>query len=121
MQSIFKILLSSAAVALSLSSAAAADKPDAAPASPPARAVTMTDLFGDPVLARGQGLEIKRNQLEEAFTAWKANLAARGQSIGEDQRAFREIQLLDKLIITQLMINRATAGDKTVAKGQAEK
>jgi len=87
----------------------------------PARPATMADLFGDPVIARGQGVEIKRSQVEEAFTAWKANLAARGQTIAEDQRTFREFQLLEKLIVTQLMINRATSGDKAVAKGQAEK
>jgi len=88
---------------------------------PPARALTEADLFGDPVIARGKGVEVKRSQLETAFTAWKANLAARGQSISEEQRTFREMQLLDKLLVTQLMVNRATAGDKAVAKAQAEK
>src|SRR5438552_1905378 len=42
--------------------------------TPPARATTFADLFGDPVIARGQGLEVKRSELEDAFTAWKANL-----------------------------------------------
>src|SRR4051812_23043811 len=95
---------------------AAETKPIAAPTitppPAPARAVTMADLFGDPVIARGQGVEIKRSELEEAFTAWKANLAARGQSIAEEQRTFRESQLLEKLLITRLMLNHATAGDK---------
>jgi len=115
-----------AGISLSAMLAGAGEKPEAKPASPAtntsasARA-TMADLFGDPVIARGQGVEIKRSQLEDAFTAWKANLAARGQSISEDQRTFREYQLLDKLIVTQLMNKRATAGDKTVAKGQADK
>ncbi len=101
--------------------AGAADKAERNPAPGAAQATTLTELFGDPVLARGQGVEVKRSQLEEAFTAWKANLAARGQTVAEDQRIFREFQLLEKLIITQLMSNRATAGDKTVAKAQAEK
>ena len=97
----------------------AAEKAAAQPAT--TTRPSFTDLFGDPVLARGKGVEVKRSQLEDAFTAWKANLAARGQTLPEDQRTFRESQLLDKLIITQIMNNRATAGDKTVAKGQAEK
>jgi len=101
--------------------ARAAEPSENKPASSQGRAVTAADLFGDPVIARGRGVEVKRSQLEDAFTAWKANLAARGQTIGEEQRTYREVQLLDKLIITQLMTNRATAGDKTVAKGQAEK
>src|SRR5712675_1789238 len=83
-----------AGLSLSAMLASGGEKPEAKPASPatnttaPARA-TMADLFGDPVIARGQGVEVKRSQLEDAFTAWKANLAARGQSISEDQRTFR--------------------------------
>jgi parvulin-like peptidyl-prolyl isomerase len=112
------LLLPALVVAASAVAAENAD-PKAPPASP--RTTGLAELFGDPVIARGQGVEIKRSQLEDAFTAWKANLAARGQGIGEDQRPMREYQLLDKLIVTQLMNNRATAGDKTVAKGQADK
>jgi len=100
---------------------AGAEKTESKPTNGVARAATMADLFGDPVVARGQGVEIKRSQVEDAFTAWKANLAARGQTIGEEQRTFREFQLLEKLIVTQLMINRANKGDKAAAKGQAEK
>src|SRR5947208_15972672 len=37
--------------------------------TPAARATTFADLFGDPVIARGQGLEVKRSELEDAFTA----------------------------------------------------
>ena len=99
----------------------AAESPAPGTTNPPARAFTMSELFGDPVIARGQGVEVKRTQLEEAFIAWKANLAARGQTIVEEQRTFRESQLLDKLIITQLLLNRATTGDKTVARAQADK
>src|SRR5204862_1564596 len=120
MQSNFKIALISLSLLLNLSRASAADLGESRATNAPGR-TTLADLFGDPVIARGQGLEIKRSELEDAFTAWKANLAARGQTIAEDQRAFRELQLLDKLLITKLMINRASAGDKTVAKAQAEK
>src|SRR6185436_18419737 len=78
----------------------AADKaPEPKPAPNGGRAASLSDLFGDPAIARGQGVEIKRSQLEDAFTAWKANLAARGQTIGEEQRTLREFQLLDKLIV----------------------
>jgi len=89
--------------------ATAADKPVAA------------SLFDDPVIARGKGIEIRRSQLEDAFISYKANLAARNQPLPEGQRAFREAQMLDRLITTQLMVNRATEGDKMAAKGMAEK
>jgi parvulin-like peptidyl-prolyl isomerase len=74
------------------------------------------DLFDDPVIARGQGVEVKQSALDESFIAFKANLATRGQNIPEDQRQFREAQLLERLIITQILAKRATAEDITVAK-----
>ena len=58
-------------------------------------------LFADPVLVRGKGIEIKQSQLDEAFVAFRANLAARGQTLPENQRFDRELQLLDKLIISK--------------------
>src|SRR5262245_41413354 len=51
-----------------------------------ARRPKLTDLFADDVLARGKGVEVRRSQLEETFTAYRATLAARGQGITEDKR-----------------------------------
>ncbi len=73
-------------------------------------------LFDDPVVVRGKGFEVKRSQIEDAFIAYAANLAARGETLAESQRPLREAQLLDRLIITRLLINRATDGDRTRAK-----
>lgn len=78
-------------------------------------------LFDDPVIARGKGVEIRRGRLEESFINHKANLASRGKSIPEGQRTVREAQLLDRLIVTQLLVNRATDADKAKGKELAEK
>jgi len=72
----------------------------------------LTELFDDPVVVRGKGFEVKRSQVEDAFTAYAANLAARGQSLAEDHRPVREAQLLDRLIITRILNNRAIGEDK---------
>jgi parvulin-like peptidyl-prolyl isomerase len=94
----------------------------AAPAAdPPARPNKFAELFADEVVARGKGVEVKRSQLDEAFIAYKANLAARGQSLGDDERTVRESQLLDRLIVTQLLINRVTDADRAKALETAEK
>ena len=82
---------------------------------------SLTELFDDPVLVRAKGVEIKRSQLEEAFISFRANLAARGQSLSEAQRATREAQLLDRLVITQILVSRASADDKQRAKELAGK
>src|SRR6266850_730074 len=76
----------------------------------------LTDLFDDPVVVRGKGFEVKRSQVEDAFTAYAANLAARGQSLSEDHRPLREAQLLDRLIITRILNNRAIDQDKLRAR-----
>ena len=86
-----------------------------------ASAVSAGSLFDDPVLVRGKGLEVKRSQLEDAFTAYAANLAARGETLPPDERSFREAQLLDRLIITRLLVARAVAQDKERAKTLCQK
>lgn len=89
--------------------------------SPAGRTPTLSDLFGDEVLARGKGVEVKRSHLEEAFVAYRANLASRNQPMPEGQRATQEVQLLQRLIVTQILTNRVTEADREVAKGLAEK
>jgi peptidyl-prolyl cis-trans isomerase C len=86
------------------------------PAAAPARRPTFAELFGDDVIVRGKGIEVKRSQLEAAYVAYRANLAARGQQIPEDQRTAREAQLLERLIVTQLLAQRATDEDRKMAK-----
>ena len=81
----------------------------------------LSELFGDEVLARGKGVEVKRSQLEETFTAYRATLAARGQTISEEKRIPQEAQLLQRLIVTQILTNRVTTADLTNATDMAEK
>ena len=79
------------------------------------------ELFGDETLARGKGVAVKQSQLDEAFIAYKANLVSRNQNVPEDQRTMREAQLLDRLITTQLLVNRVTEPDRARSRELAEK
>ena len=79
------------------------------------------DLFGDMVVAKGKGILIKQSQLDDAFVSYKANLAARGEKFSEDQRQLKEALLLDRIIISELLVNQATEADKDKAKGVYEK
>ncbi|MEI7732047.1 MAG: peptidylprolyl isomerase [Verrucomicrobiota bacterium] len=92
-----------------------ADKPAAAPAA------TLNDLFPDKVVAKGKSIEIKRSEVDEAYTLLAANARNQGQQIPLEQRGKYEAMLLDRLVITHLLLNRATAEDKTKAKDQVEK
>src|SRR5207249_3424272 len=98
------------AIALAAFVAEAADTPAAAPPPKP------TSLFPDEVIVKGKGIEIKRSVLDDAFIALKANAAAQGQVIPEGQRSMLEARLLERLIITQVLTNKATVPDKAKAK-----
>jgi len=73
----------------------------------------MTALFGDPVIARGKGFEIKRSELDEVMMGIKSTSAARGQTIPPGQLTQIESQLLDRLIQDQLLLQKATDADRT--------
>src|SRR5688572_17973282 len=80
------------------------------------------DDFGvGSVLAKGKGVEIRRSQLDDAFIAFRANLAARGQNVPEARREAAEAQLLERMIVTQLLVAKATNADKENAKTNAAK
>ncbi|MCI0746444.1 MAG: peptidylprolyl isomerase [Verrucomicrobia subdivision 3 bacterium] len=99
----------------------AADAPKTASVNATKAPSRFADLFDDPVVAQGQGVLVKQSELDQAFIAYKANLAARGQNIPESERVFREAQMLERLVITQLMSRRATAEDHAKAKAAVVK
>lgn len=73
-------------------------------------------LFDDPIVAKGKGFEIKRSQVEDAFTAFKANAAAINERIPDDKREVLEGELLNELILTKILLQKATDSDKAKAK-----
>ncbi|MDW8309481.1 MAG: peptidylprolyl isomerase [Verrucomicrobiales bacterium] len=82
---------------------------------------TLTELFGDPVVARGDGFEIKRSQLDAAVISFKAATAARGTIVTADQMRQMEPQLLQSLIQIQLLLTRATEPDRARGRDVARK
>lgn len=102
MYSIKKRILCLAALTLALSQWPAA-----------ARAASSGDqLFSDPVIATGKGFQIKRSQLDEAYLNYDMTLAASGGSIPEGQRVEVRSNLLQHLILTQILMQKATAADR---------
>jgi peptidyl-prolyl cis-trans isomerase C len=78
-------------------------------------------LFPDKVVAKGKGVEIKKSEVDEAFISYKASMAARGQDIPEAMRNQVQSQLLERLVITQILLARANPEDKSKARETAEK
>jgi len=75
-----------------------------------------TDLFGDSVIAKGKGVEIKRSQLDDTLISIKSTAAARGQNIPPEHMGMLEQQVLENLIRIQLLLTKANEADK--AKGK---
>jgi peptidyl-prolyl cis-trans isomerase C len=101
---------------------AAPDRPAATNAPAATKpADSFNSLFGNDVVAKGKGVEVRRSQLDEKVIRLKAQAAARGQSIPPEHLAMVDQQVLDQLIQIQLLQGKATAADKTAGKALAEK
>jgi len=87
----------------------------------PRKAPKLSDLFGDEVLARGKGVEVKQSLLDQAYITQRATTGTGGQNLPDDVRVRQEAQLLDRLIVTQLLTNRVTETDRTNAQVSVER
>ena len=98
---------------------AAPDQPASTGAAKPAAG--STSLFGNDVVAKGKGVEITRNELDDKVIRLKAQASARGQAIPPEQAAAVDRQVLDQLIQLQLLRAKATPADKAAGRTLAEK
>jgi len=96
------------------------DQP-AASAAAPKPAIKSLDLFGDSVVAKGKGVEVKRGQLDEEVIRLKSQAALRGQNIPTEHMNALERQILDQIIQIQLLGAKATDAEKTSANETAQK
>jgi parvulin-like peptidyl-prolyl isomerase len=113
---IFPAAFAVALFALPRVNAASANAATNAPASTATNVnsqAAMTALFGDPVIAKGKGFEIKRSELDGVMMGVKSTAAARGQTIPPGQLTQIESQLLGRLIQDQLLLQKATDADRT--------
>ena len=107
-----KLVLSAALIIGGMSAHAVTETP--APGTNAAAA--MAALFGDPVIAKGKGFEIKRSELDQVLSGAKANAAAQGQTLPPNF----ELELLNQLITIQMLMQRATPADRTAGQAEAD-
>lgn len=81
---------------------------------------TMTRLFGDPVIAKGKGFEIKQSDLDEVMSGIKAAAARRNQTIPANKLKLIESEMLNRLIQVQVLLQQATPADKAEGKKAAD-
>jgi parvulin-like peptidyl-prolyl isomerase len=115
-----------AALILGTCSALAAANPSSTNAAPAvadtnsAPAATMASLFGDPVIAKGKGVEVKQSALDEVVLGIKSAAAARNQTIPPQQLMGIESQMLNRLIQIQLLLQKSTDADRAAGAAKAE-
>lgn len=129
---IFSAALAAALMVLPRAGAANSGEPAPAPADASPDAMTnsvatnatsadsMTALFGDPVIAKGNGFEIKQSALDEVMVSFRAAAEAHGETIPPEQLPAIESQMLDRLIQIQLLLQKATDADKAEGKKEAD-
>ncbi|HUB87403.1 MAG TPA: peptidylprolyl isomerase [Verrucomicrobiae bacterium] len=81
---------------------------------------TMTELFGDPVIAQGKGFEVKQSELDEAMVGIRSFIESRGGTITPAELPVLQGQALDELIQVQLLLQKATDADKAEGKKEAD-
>jgi len=109
--------------ALSVQAAANPATTTAAPVAPGTNAspaATMASLFGDPVIAKGKGFEIKQSELDEVILGIKSAAAAHNETIPPDQMLTIEANMLNRLIQIQLLLKKSTDADKADGKAKAD-
>ena len=111
-QKVLFVALATSVVAASTSPAATAGSTNSTGAS------KIAEMLGDPVIAKGNGVEIKRSQLDAEMVSVQAMASARRQQIPADQMILIEREKLNDLIGFQLLLKKANDADKTKGKEQ---
>jgi peptidyl-prolyl cis-trans isomerase C len=119
---IFSAALAAALIALprahaATSGVAATNAPAAATATNSKPADIMAALFGDPVIAKGKGFEIKQSQLDVVMDAFKAKTAQMGQTVPPEELTKTA---LNSLIVNQILVQMATDADKAEGRKEME-
>lgn len=78
-------------------------------------------LFEDKVVAKGKGVEVKQSAVDDALIGLRASLAAQGQVLPEADRPRIMTNLVERMVMSQLIVARANTEEKAEAKKFAEK
>src|SRR5262245_2418767 len=110
----FRVILSAALIAGVFSARATTQSPAALTNANPQTA--MAALFGDPVIVKARGFEIKRNDFDKVVSGAKANALASGQQLPPSF----SISILEQLISIQALIQTANAADRAAGQVDAD-
>jgi len=79
-------------------------------------------LFPNPVVATGKGIEIKRNEVEDAFVTEKTLVAQqRHVVIPESDRPRVESDILEHMVVDKILVQKATEEERAKTRDEAAK
>jgi peptidyl-prolyl cis-trans isomerase C len=78
-------------------------------------------LLGDPVIARGKNVEVKRSQLDAELLNVRAQLAQQGRTATPAELQMVEAEKLTELVAFQILLKQATDADRTEGRARFEK
>jgi parvulin-like peptidyl-prolyl isomerase len=112
-----KLILSAALVAGVISTRAVTSGTDTNAAS---KTDAMTALFGDPVIVQGKGFSIKRSELDQMVLAIKSRAAMQGQTLSPQEADQVSVNILERLIAYQVLLQKATPDDRAAGQKDSE-
>jgi parvulin-like peptidyl-prolyl isomerase len=84
-------------------------------------AATPTPLFDDVVLVRGRGFTIRQSEIDDALAALRGTLATQGQQIAREEEPVLRQRMLDRMTLSRILAQRASAEDQAEARKLADK
>jgi len=80
----------------------------------------ITALFGDPVLAKGTGVEVKRSDVDQILSGIKSQYMQQGREIPPDTLTRLEAEMLERLIDIQLLLQNSNDADRADGAKKAD-
>ena len=73
-------------------------------------------LFGDPVVVKAKGFDIKRSEVDELLAGLKTRAAAQGETLPPEF----EVAIVNQLVTIQLLLQKANDADRTAGKASSD-
>ena len=93
-----------------------------APATAPVSSATNSTseavkaLFGDPVVVKAKGFDIKRSEVDELLAGMKSRAAAQGETLPPEF----EVAIVNQLVTIQLLLQKANDADRAAGKATSD-
>jgi parvulin-like peptidyl-prolyl isomerase len=90
-------------------------------ASTDSNAAAASSLFGDRVVAKGNGFQVTKGEVNQAVLEYKANLAADGQALPPGMNEGIRVKIRDRIVALRVVLGLASKEDRKAGLEVADK